>query len=463
MRLFLTVLLLSAWTPILAQEPAKKAGEESTPHLEADDPLLRHAALRALAERGPAAKDALESVLPLLRDAKPWVRLEAGRTIVAIGAGKPQVRFLVQRLLVANIPLEQVLCVALADVGAPAVKPLVKLLAAEKPLHRRKALGALAYFGRHGAPAIPRLLELMDDRRAAIKRLAAEALRRLGPWAEEYVPELIDALKLGSPQVKFTAARMLAQVGPAASEAVPALKETALSATSAGVKSAAAAALLSIDIQPRKELHPALLDATLVKNKAAPAVFRVKLETTKGDIVLRVTRAWAPHGADRFWQMLRIGFFDNVAFFRVLNGFVAQFGLHGDSRVNGVWRDRTIPDDPPNKPNLLGTIAFAKTNDPNSRATQLFFNLGNNGALDKQGFAPIGEIESGLAVAQALFSGYGDPPGGPDQRAIASMGNEYLARRFPKLDYVKRAILIKTTDVPASNAANDNDKKDKKK
>jgi peptidyl-prolyl cis-trans isomerase A (cyclophilin A) len=171
----------------------------------------------------------------------------------------------------------------------------------------------------------------------------------------------------------------------------------------------------------------------------------VKLETTKGDLVIEVVRAWAPHGADRFYNLVRIGFLDDTAFFRVLDGFVAQFGLHGDSRVNGAWVNRTIPDDPRTQANARGTVSFAKTDSPDSRATQLFVNLGDNAKLDDLGFAPIGRVVEGMDVADALFAGYGDaaPRGeGPDQRSIVSLGNEYLKRRFHRLDWIKQATVL---------------------
>jgi len=432
-RLQLALLVLLA-ARVAAQEPAPGS------RIDAPDPLERYAALRTLAARGAGARDELPAILGRLKDPEPWVRLEAGRTVVAVGAGRPHVDYLVGRLLVADVPLEQVLGVALADVGEGAVKPLVRLLDDEDAARRRKALVALSYFGRHATRAIPKLIGLLDDRDAAVKRLAGDALRRLGPWALDYVPELVDAVRLGDDRAKFVAARLLAQLGPAAKEAVPVLEEAARSGNG-NVAGAAARALRRIDIRPKKERHPALLDPGRVKGRA-PETYRVKLETTKGDIVVRVHRDWAPHGADRFYHLVRIGYYDDAAFFRVVPGFVAQFGLAADSRVTGAWHGRTIPDDPVHKSNRKGRVTFAQTSRKDSRSTQVFFNLGNNGALDAQGFAPFGEIVKGLDVAQALHDGYGDPPRGPDQRAIASMGNEYLKRRFPKLDYIRNAGIL---------------------
>ena len=156
-------------------------------------------------------------------------------------------------------------------------------------------------------------------------------------------------------------------------------------------------------------------------------------------------REWAPHGVDRVYNLVRIGYFDDNAFFRVMDGFVAQFGLSGDSRASTVWSAALLPRDPRTQSNTKGTLAFAKGAQPGTRATQLFVNLADNPGLDKLDFAPVGRVVEGLDVVQALYSGYGDgPPGGrgPDQRALKTMGNAYLQRGFPRLDYIKRAELI---------------------
>lgn len=175
-----------------------------------------------------------------------------------------------------------------------------------------------------------------------------------------------------------------------------------------------------------------------------PELFRVKFETTQGDFVVEVTRAWAPHGADRFHELIRKSFYDQSRFYRVLQGFIAQFGVHRDFKVQDVWRRLFIPDDPPQQKNLRGTLAFAKS-DPNTRATEVFINLADNAVLDEQGFVPFARIVEGMEVADKLYSGYGEMrPIGKDIDAgrVEEEANEYLAPRFPKLDYIKRAQFV---------------------
>ncbi len=175
----------------------------------------------------------------------------------------------------------------------------------------------------------------------------------------------------------------------------------------------------------------------------APDTFRVKLETTKGTVHMRIHRAWAPKGVDRFYTLVNAGFFESVALFRVIPGFVAQFGIHGNPETAGLWRNHTISDDPVKHKNRRGTVVFA-TAGPNTRTTQLFINLADNTNLDAMGFSPIGEIENMEAV-DAFYSGYGEgaPNGnGPDQRAMQERGNAYLHVEFPKLDYITRAEVL---------------------
>jgi cyclophilin family peptidyl-prolyl cis-trans isomerase len=176
----------------------------------------------------------------------------------------------------------------------------------------------------------------------------------------------------------------------------------------------------------------------------APATFRVKFETSRGDFVVQVQREWAPIGADRFYALARSGYFDGVSFFRVLPGFVAQFGMHGDPAVSRIWFEQRLSDDPVRHSNTRGTLTFA-TAGPNTRTTQLFINYGNNNMLDGQGFSPFGEVVEGMAVVDSLHAGYGEgaPRGrGPDQGRIRAEGNAYLERDYAKLDYVKRARVL---------------------
>ena len=177
----------------------------------------------------------------------------------------------------------------------------------------------------------------------------------------------------------------------------------------------------------------------------APAVFDAKFVTTKGDFVIQVTRAWAPSGADRFYNLVKYHFFDGAAFFRVVPGFVVQFGMSARPEVQRVWEHAMIQDDPVTQNNAVGTVTFA-TSGPNSRTTQVFINLrDNSGSLDNQGFSPFGKITSGMQVVEALYSGYGDGPpygSGPEQGRIASEGKAYLEKSFPKLDTIKVAEIV---------------------
>ena len=175
----------------------------------------------------------------------------------------------------------------------------------------------------------------------------------------------------------------------------------------------------------------------------APATYKVKFDTSKGAFVVEVHRDWAPLGADRFYNLVKSGFFTNARFFRVVSGFMVQFGINADPKVSAVWRDANINDDPVKQSNTRGMITFA-TRGPNTRTTQLFINYADNARLDSQGFAPFGQVVSGMNVVDALYSGYGEgaPRGaGPEQGRIQSEGNGYLIKEFPKLDYIKTATI----------------------
>jgi peptidyl-prolyl cis-trans isomerase A (cyclophilin A) len=176
----------------------------------------------------------------------------------------------------------------------------------------------------------------------------------------------------------------------------------------------------------------------------APPTFSVRFETSRGDFQMEIHRDWAPQGADRFHELVSGGFFDDQRFFRVIDGFVVQFGIHGDPQVAAAWRRQRITDDPVHGSNTRGTVTFA-TAGPNSRTTQLFINYGDNSRLDSMGFSPIGAVTSGMEVVDQLYSGYGDgaPRGrGPDQGRIQSEGNPYLDREFPELDRIHKASLV---------------------
>ena len=185
--------------------------------------------------------------------------------------------------------------------------------------------------------------------------------------------------------------------------------------------------------------------ASATMREPAPPVFRVRFETSKGDFVVEVHRAWAPRGADRFYNLVRNGFYDGQRFFRVRAGYIAQFGLSGDPAITRVWKDATIRDDPVLRGNTRGSLAYAMTG-PNTRSTQVYVNLADNSHLDAQGFAPFGEVVSGMDVVDRLYAGYGESAGGGmrggKQGRIEAGGNAYLTREFPRLDYISRAVLL---------------------
>lgn len=185
--------------------------------------------------------------------------------------------------------------------------------------------------------------------------------------------------------------------------------------------------------------HPGLLDPSKA-NEKAPDKYTVTLTTTKGDILIDVDRSWAPIGADRFYNLVKIGYFDDVAFFRVIGGFMAQVGINGDPKVNSVWRNARIKDDPVKQSNTPGMVSFA-TSGPNSRTTQFFINFGNNARLDGMGFAPFAKVRN-MDVVNKIYDGYGEgaPRGrGPSQGKLQMEGNKYLKAEFPKLDWIKKA------------------------
>jgi peptidyl-prolyl cis-trans isomerase A (cyclophilin A) len=172
--------------------------------------------------------------------------------------------------------------------------------------------------------------------------------------------------------------------------------------------------------------------------KQAPETYTVKFETSKGDIIIDVTRKWAPLGADRFYELVTSGFYDECRFFRVVPGFVAQFGVNGDPKVQAKWRDARIKDDKPLQSNVRKTVTFA-TSGPNSRTTQLFINYGDNAFLDTMGFAPFGVVVKGMDVADKIESKYRERP---QQPSIQRSGNEYLKAEFPDMDFIKKATIV---------------------
>jgi len=192
-------------------------------------------------------------------------------------------------------------------------------------------------------------------------------------------------------------------------------------------------------------LHPDLLDPSKA-NAKAPDVFKAKFSTTKGDFVIEVHRDWSPNGADRFYNLVKMGFYDDTRFFRAIDGFMVQFGISGDPAINARWKEAGIADDPVKQSNKRGYITFAQRGDPNTRTTQVFVNYGDNSRLDASRFAPFGQVTQGMDVVDKLYKGYGEgAPGGagPDQGSIQSQGNAYLDSKFPQLDGTKHAEIVK--------------------
>jgi len=178
----------------------------------------------------------------------------------------------------------------------------------------------------------------------------------------------------------------------------------------------------------------------------APAVYRVKIDTTAGSLMIEAHRDWAPHGADRFYELVRDGYYNNSRFFRVVPGRWVQFGIAGDPRVAQRWRHRTIPDDTLIQHNTAGLVAFANTG-PNTRATEIYINTGDNTRNDKEnGFAPFGKVVEGMDVVEKLYGGYGEHSGGGmragHQDAMFEGGNAYLDRAYPRLDKLIRAEIV---------------------
>lgn len=192
--------------------------------------------------------------------------------------------------------------------------------------------------------------------------------------------------------------------------------------------------------------HAALRDpSNAYWTTRAPERFFVRFETTKGAFVIDVHRDWAPRGADRFYQLVQSGFFDDSRFYRVRAGYIVQFGIAGDPAIAQRWRDQRFPDDSVRHTNLRGVVAYAMTG-PNTRTTQIYINLRDNTQLDAQGFSPIGEVVRGMDVVDALYAGYGETSGGGmrngKQAPMFEEGNAYLDRNYPKLDHLRRAVVV---------------------
>ena len=199
----------------------------------------------------------------------------------------------------------------------------------------------------------------------------------------------------------------------------------------------------------RTLLHPALL------KEKAPETFQVKFETTRGDFTMNVTRAWAPVGVDRFYNLVKHHFYDNMVVFRAVTGFVVQFGISSYPAVSAAWLDANIKDDPVTQSNQRGYVTYAKTTQPNSRSTQIFISFRDNSSLDSQGFAPFGVVDAeGMKVVEMLYDQYGDQPTN-EQDQITKLGKAYLDKKYPKLDVIKHATVVgaAASAAPAKPAA----------
>jgi peptidyl-prolyl cis-trans isomerase A (cyclophilin A) len=226
--------------------------------------------------------------------------------------------------------------------------------------------------------------------------------------------------------------------GPTSMPAAP-VTGTASGSAASSSPAAPAAPAIPATHHAASDLDPALATAH------APETFQARFTTSKGDFVVEVHRTWAPNGADRFYNLVKMGFFDDTRFFRAIEGFMVQFGIAADPQVAAKWRDANIQDDPVTQSNLRGYITYAQTGRPNSRTTQVFVSYRDNSRLDAAGFAPFGKVVAGMDVVDALYKGYGEgaPEGnGPNQALIQSQGNEYLDREFPQLDRILRTDIV---------------------
>src|SRR5262245_10473268 len=211
-------------------------------------------------------------------------------------------------------------------------------------------------------------------------------------------------------------------------------------------KSAAFLAALTLAVAAAVGLaaQPAALKDPAKLKEQAPAKYNVKFDTSVGVFVVTVTREWAPLGADRFYNLVKNGYYDGIRFFRAVPNFMVQFGIHGDPALNTAWRAARIGVDPVKQSKQRGYITYAMGGSPDTRTTHVFINYGDNSFLDKTGFAPFGQVSTGMEVVDKIFQGYGDGPPrgkGPDQTRLQTEGNPYLEKEFPKMDYIKKATI----------------------
>jgi peptidyl-prolyl cis-trans isomerase A (cyclophilin A) len=243
------------------------------------------------------------------------------------------------------------------------------------------------------------------------------------------VRELLRKLRSDQVEERNAAQKKLQEIG------LPAMQELLKAAQDSDTDySSRAGALLKAIAD---DANPLTSPGAAAMTKAAPGEFKARFTTNQGTFTIKITRAWAPNGADRFYNLARHGFYADCRFFRVIAGFACQFGIHGDPKISAVWRNAVIPDDPVKESNKAGRLAFAMRG-PTTRTTQMFINLKDNPALDKKGFAPFGEVVEGMDVVQRLYADYGE---GPDQTRIQTAGNAYLDD-FPKLDFIRKTEIL---------------------
>lgn len=249
-----------------------------------------------------------------------------------------------------------------------------------------------------------------------------------------FVLTTVCAAALAMAQAPATKAPAPATKAPATAPAKPATA----AAKPAAAKPATPAAAKPAAAKPATPAFRGSLSNPASLKETAPETFKVKFTTAKGDFVVQVNRSWSPIGADRFYNLIRAGFFNDAYFFRIVKGFVTQFGIHSNPAISRVWRTANIPDDPVRESNKRGTLSFA-TAGPNTRTTQLFINLVDNGRLDSMGFSPFAQVIEGMDVVDKLYDGYGEAP---DQGMIQEQGGAYLKKNFPLMDNVKSATLV---------------------
>jgi peptidyl-prolyl cis-trans isomerase A (cyclophilin A) len=226
---------------------------------------------------------------------------------------------------------------------------------------------------------------------------------------------------------------------PPASQAKPKPKPPATPAAKPGTGQKPAAPARGRAAGPSAAVRARLRTPARLKD-VAPATFKARFDTSAGPFVVEVNRDWAPKGADRFYNLVKYGFFDGARFFRVIPKFMVQFGMNGDPSIQAAWQDANLIDDPVKQSNKRGYVTFAKTGQPNSRSTQVFINFGDNSRLDADGFAPFGVVVSGMEAVDKINPEYREKP---EQGRIQMQGNAYLNKAFPKLDYVTKATIEK--------------------